>query len=72
MAEQTYKVTGMTCGHCATAVTNEVQSLDGVTNVQVNVDAGEVTVSSEHPLDASKVSEAINEAGYELVGSTHD
>jgi copper chaperone CopZ len=34
---QTYQVRGMTCGHCARAVTAELEALDRVTGVIVDV-----------------------------------
>ena len=37
MTTTTYKVTGMTCEHCANAVTTEVSALDGVSAVQVEL-----------------------------------
>jgi copper ion binding protein len=62
-APQTYVVTGMTCGHCADAVTREVTEVPGVTAVDVDVEAGRVVV---HGADVSgdAVREAIDEAGY--------
>ena len=70
MTTNTYAVTGMTCGHCASAVTSELQALDGVTDVTVDLVAGgtsSVTVTSTHPLDQSQVSAALHEAGdYQL------
>ena len=33
----TYHVRGMTCGHCARAVTGELEALDAVTGVTVDV-----------------------------------
>ncbi|WP_129669544.1 heavy-metal-associated domain-containing protein [Phytoactinopolyspora endophytica] len=65
----TYKVTGMTCGHCASAVTSEVSKLDGVSDVQVDLGSGDVTVTSSAPLDADKVRAAVDEAGYELAAA---
>lgn len=32
MTTQTYSVTGMTCGHCAVAVADEIQAVGGVTD----------------------------------------
>jgi len=61
-----YTVTGMTCGHCAGAVTAELELLDGVTAVRVDVAAGRVTVGSTGPLALSDVRAAIDEAGYAL------
>lgn len=63
-----YEVKGMTCGHCKSTVTGAVSALDGVSGVEVDVAAGRVTVSSAGPLDDAAVRDAINEAGYELVG----
>jgi copper chaperone len=72
MTTQTYSVTGMTCGHCAGAVTDEIKALDGVSEVQVDLVAGgtsTVTVTSAAPLDETAVAEALDEAGdYELAG----
>ena len=62
----TYTVTGMTCGHCVSAVTNELSGLSGVDDVQVDLGSGVVTVTSEAPLDADAVRAAVDEAGYEL------
>jgi copper chaperone len=66
MSEATYTVTGMTCGHCVSAVTEEVGQLPGVTDVQVDLATGKVTVTSGAPLDEQAVRDAVDEAGYEL------
>jgi copper chaperone CopZ len=66
MDTQTYTVTGMTCGHCAASVTEEISELDGVENVDVVVETGAVTVTSSAPLDESAVRAAVEEAGYAL------
>ncbi|PTR31248.1 copper ion binding protein [Rhodococcus sp. OK519] len=66
--EHTYLVKGMTCQHCAAAVTEEISDLSGVTGVDVDVESGRVVVSSESPLDTIAVAAAVSEAGYELVG----
>lgn len=62
----TYRVQGMTCGHCVGAVTSALTALDGVTDVSVDLDRGEATVTSEQPLDDATVRDAVDEAGYEL------
>ncbi len=65
----TYAVAGMTCGHCVNAVSSEVATIAGVTDVSVDLTTGSVTVTSAVPLDAAQVRAAVEEAGYELVGS---
>jgi copper chaperone len=66
MIETTYTVTGMTCGHCATSVSEEVGAIDGVTDVAVDVPTGRVTVISDKQLGSDSVRAAVEEAGYQL------
>lgn len=61
-------VVGMTCDHCARAVTAEVSKLPGVTDVDVDVTAGKVRITASQPLDDAALREAIDEAGYEFAG----
>ncbi|GAA2469813.1 heavy-metal-associated domain-containing protein [Streptomyces thermolineatus] len=63
-----YNVTGMTCGHCEKAVTEEVSALPGVAEVKADAAGGTVTVVSENPLEEDAVRAAVDEAGYELTG----
>ncbi|WFR73763.1 heavy-metal-associated domain-containing protein [Prescottella defluvii] len=65
--EHTYIVKGMTCQHCAAAVTEEILALSGVTGVDVDVASGRVVVTSDALLDTIAVAAAVSEAGYELV-----
>ncbi len=62
----TYTVTGMTCGHCAASVTEEISEVPGVEQVDVVVETGAVTVTSAAPLDPGAVQAAVEEAGYAL------
>ncbi|MGV9568312.1 heavy-metal-associated domain-containing protein [Streptomyces nigra] len=63
-----YKVSGMSCGHCEGAVSGEVSELPGVSSVKAVASTGEVTVVSAAPLEEAAVREAVDEAGFELVG----
>lgn len=68
---QTFDVAGMTCGHCVSAVTEELTHLAGVRRVQVDLVAGGVSkvhVVSSAALGEADVRGAVDEAGYELVG----
>ena len=66
MTETTYTVTGMTCGHCAAAVSDEVSAVPGVTAVEVSVEAGTVVVRGVEVSD-ERVRAAVDEAGYAVV-----
>jgi copper ion binding protein len=61
-----YTVTGMTCGHCVASVTEEVQEISGVTDVQVDLASGALSVTSSQPVDDEAVRAAVDEAGYQL------
>jgi copper chaperone len=66
MLAQTYTVTGMTCGHCVQAVSEELTKLPGVRGVRVDLNTGAVTVESDGQLPLDEVRAAVNEAGYAL------
>lgn len=66
MAETKHTVTGMTCGHCAASVTEEINKIDGVSDVAVDLPSGAVTVTSDASLSEAAVRSAVEEAGYEL------
>jgi copper chaperone CopZ len=59
-------VTGMTCQHCASAVTEELRALNGVQGVDVTLSNGEVTIRSNRALTDAEMAEAVNEAGYSV------
>ncbi|WP_229052867.1 heavy-metal-associated domain-containing protein [Aeromicrobium sp. Leaf350] len=69
MSTQTFQVNGMTCGHCTAAVTDELTTLEGVTDVTIDLVKGgtsDVHVVSDRALSREEVAAAVDEAGYEL------
>jgi copper chaperone len=69
MTTTIYAVRGMTCGHCVSAVTDELASIATVENVSVDLRvsaASMVSVTSTGTLRVGDVSTAIEEAGYTL------
>ena len=67
MATSIWTVTGMTCGHCVKAVTEEVSALEGVEAVEVDLDSGAVTVTAAADPTREQMAAAVDEAGYVLV-----
>lgn len=67
--QTTINVSGMTCGHCASAVTMELSLLPSVSEVEVDLETGQVTITSETAMDQALLATAIDEAGYELVSN---
>ncbi|GEP40349.1 metal-binding protein [Nocardioides psychrotolerans] len=60
----TYTVAGMTCGSCATKVTEAVSDLDGVTHLAVDLATGTLVVTGE--VEQDQVREAVTAAGYQV------
>lgn len=63
---QEFRATGLTCGHCAQAVTDELTALDGVREVGVEVVSGgesTVTVTADRSVTDAEVTAALDEAG---------
>lgn len=70
MSATVVHATGLTCNHCAMSVTEELQEIENVNDVNVEVvKDGESTVTIDHDgeLDPAQVEAAIQEAGFELV-----
>ncbi len=66
MSTSTYTVIGMTCGHCVNSVTEEVKQVPGVTDLNIDLTTGGLTVTSQTPVDDTAVRAAVEEAGYQL------
>ena len=61
---ETLKVKGMSCQHCVAAVKKALESLPGLSQVHVNLDAGEATFANDG-VDRGKIREAIKKIGFE-------
>ncbi|WP_432927944.1 heavy-metal-associated domain-containing protein [Microbispora sp. CA-135349] len=64
----TYTVTGMTCGHCVSSVSEEVGAVAGVTDVRVDLASGLLTVETDGGVDDAAIVAAVREAGYDVAG----
>jgi copper chaperone len=62
-----YAIKGMTCGHCAISVNDEVGQVPGVAGVDVDLEAGRMVVRGEGFPDEA-IRAAVDDAGYEVVG----
>jgi copper ion binding protein len=61
------KIEGMSCMHCVGHVKNALMELEGVNEVVVNLDAKSATVDMQSDIDDTKLKEAVEEAGYDVV-----
>jgi copper ion binding protein len=62
-------VKGMSCGHCAAAVTKALEELPGVSQVQVDLSSGQVSFANADPISQEELARVIKNAGYELVSA---
>ena len=60
----TYTVPAIHCGHCAASIREEVSEVEGVQEVEVDLDAKLVTIRGR-ALDDAALRAAIAEAGYQ-------
>ena len=61
----TIKVKGMSCQHCVQAVTKALNGVEGLENVQVDLDSGQASYDKVKPVDLETIKAAVKEAGYE-------
>lgn len=66
MNTQSFNVVGMTCQHCVASVTEEISEIAGVSNVDVDLASGNVTVNATDPVSDDAIRAAVEEAGYSL------
>jgi copper chaperone len=62
-----YVVSGMHCHHCVSSVTEEVSAINGVTDVKVDLDSGQLIVISDTEIPFQSIEAAVDEAGYRVV-----
>ena len=67
MTTNEFQVTGMTCGHCESAVRTEVAKIAGVDQVEVTASSGRLLVTVGAPVADDEIIAAVDEAGYEAV-----
>lgn len=63
---KTYNVNGMTCGGCASSVTNAIKGAAPDADVSIDLDAKQVTVEGID--DDAVIEKAVGEAGFEYAG----
>ena len=67
MAEKTFNIKGMTCGHCEGRVTAEIMAIPGVLGVVASAEKANATITSELEISGDAIESAVRAAGYSLV-----
>lgn len=68
LTEHRFQVPEMSCEHCERAVRSALLGVNGVHDVDVNLDTKTVVVQHDAVVNTGAMREAINEAGYEIEG----
>jgi len=63
------KVKGMSCQHCVMSVTKALNQLEGIQNIQVDLQKGEVRFDNTKALASNRIEKAIEVAGYQVVSA---
>ena len=61
------KVKGMNCQHCVMSVTKALSKLEGVQNVKVDLQKGEVQYDNTKGIAPDKIAKTVEDAGYQVV-----
>lgn len=65
---KTLNVEGMSCMHCVNAVKKSVESLSGISKVDVDLNGKKVQVEFDpEKVDLEKIKEMVEDAGYDVV-----
>jgi copper chaperone len=60
-------VSGMSCGHCVSAIEGSVGKLNGVNQVKVHLESGKVDVAfDQEKVTLEEIKEAIDDQGYDV------
>ncbi len=63
----TIKISGMRCGHCLASVTKALSAIDGVTDVNVDLDKNEASYTESKQVALETIKEAITKIGFEVI-----
>lgn len=64
METETFTIPNISCGHCVMTIKNELQELDGVSQVQGDPGTKTITVEWEAPVDRQKILDLLREINY--------
>ncbi|MEA3231747.1 MAG: heavy-metal-associated domain-containing protein [Thermodesulfobacteriota bacterium] len=64
MNEDTFSIPNISCGHCTSAIQNELTDLEGVTRVDGQIEAKTVTVQWDTPATREQILDSLKEINY--------
>lgn len=67
MAQKTFSIPGISCGHCVNAIKTELTELDGVSKVEGNIEGKSVEVEWNAPATEEIIMKKLAEINYPAV-----
>ncbi|MBD3223609.1 MAG: hypothetical protein GF313_02700 [Caldithrix sp.] len=68
LEEKTYTIKGMTCHHCVHSVSEALQKVTGVKDVEVSLDTSEAIIEIDpQTFDSAEAAQIVADAGYEMI-----
>ena len=64
MANTTFSIPNISCGHCVMSIKNELSELEGVTSVEGNPETKSIDVEWNAPITEDKLKETLKEINY--------
>jgi copper chaperone len=64
MEKQTFSIPKISCGHCVTAIKNELSELDGVTTIDGDQQSKAVTVEWDTPASVEQIKTTLKNINY--------
>ncbi len=68
MVARSFNVDGMSCNGCEQNVIEGLSGIDGVSEIEANHGTGSVEVEADSSVDDGTLVDAIETAGYDVVG----
>ena len=63
----TIKISGMRCQHCSASVTKVLSEINGLTDINVDLERNEASYKETTPVSVETIIEAITKIGFEVV-----
>jgi copper ion binding protein len=67
MEKQTFSIPNISCGHCVMTIKNELSELEGITNVDGDLENKRVKVEWDAPATLDKIKDTLKEINYPAV-----
>lgn len=66
MYTKTINIEGMQCNHCKMSVEKALNSIEGITKVDVSLENKNAKIEANKEIDDNKIKEVIEEAGFKV------